>query len=120
VTRPTPARDRAAREADPSTGVPASRPAARHIGQRPPSGPYGQPGSYPMAGTPRPKPEPPTFLTVNEIAAMMRVSKMTVYRLLHDGTLASVRIGRSFRVTERNVRDYLGLDVVEIPLQAEG
>lgn len=47
------------------------------------------------------------FLTVSEVAAVMRVSKMTVYRLVHAGELASVRVGRSFRVPERAVHDFL-------------
>ncbi|WP_153502912.1 helix-turn-helix domain-containing protein [Cumulibacter manganitolerans] len=48
-----------------------------------------------------------TFLTVAEVAAMMRVSKMTVYRLVHSGELPAVRVGRSFRVPEKAVHDYL-------------
>ncbi len=36
-----------------------------------------------------------TFLTVAEVASMMRVSKMTVYRLVHSGELPAVRVGRS-------------------------
>lgn len=47
------------------------------------------------------------FLTVAEVAALMRVSKMTVYRLLHNGELPAVRVGRSFRVVEGDVNDYL-------------
>ena len=47
------------------------------------------------------------FLTVAEVAALMRVSKMTVYRLLHNGELPAVRVGRSFRVVESDVNDYL-------------
>ncbi len=47
------------------------------------------------------------FLTVAEVAATMRVSKMTVYRLLHSGELPAVRVGRSFRVVESDVNDYL-------------
>jgi len=47
------------------------------------------------------------FLTVAEVAAAMRVSKMTVYRLVHGGTLPAVRVGRSFRVPEDAVSDYL-------------
>jgi excisionase family DNA binding protein len=49
----------------------------------------------------------PKFLTVAEVAAMMRVSKMTVYRLVHNGDLAAVRVGRSFRVKEEDVDEYL-------------
>jgi excisionase family DNA binding protein len=41
------------------------------------------------------------------VAAIMRVSKMTVYRLVHSGELSSVRVGRSFRVPERAVDEYL-------------
>jgi excisionase family DNA binding protein len=47
------------------------------------------------------------FLTVAEVAAMMRVSKMTVYRLVHGGELPAVRVGRSFRVVEEDVHEYL-------------
>ena len=47
------------------------------------------------------------FLTVAEVAAMMRVSKMTVYRLVHNGELPAVRVGRSFRVIEEDVNEYL-------------
>jgi excisionase family DNA binding protein len=47
------------------------------------------------------------FLTVAEVAALMRVSKMTVYRLVHAGELTAVRVGRSFRVPEQAVHDYL-------------
>jgi excisionase family DNA binding protein len=47
------------------------------------------------------------FLTVAEVAALMRVSKMTVYRLVHSGELPAVRVGRSFRVPEDTVNEYL-------------
>lgn len=48
-----------------------------------------------------------TFLTVAEVAALMRVSKMSVYRLIHAGELEAVRFGRSFRVPESAVTTYL-------------
>jgi excisionase family DNA binding protein len=41
------------------------------------------------------------------------VSKMTVYRLVHAGTLPAVRVGRSFRVPEQAVHDYLDHAYVE-------
>ena len=41
------------------------------------------------------------------VAAMMRVSKMTVYRMVHAGEMPAVRVGRSFRVPEQAVHDYL-------------
>ncbi len=47
------------------------------------------------------------FLTIAEVASVMRVSKMTVYRLVHGGDLPAVRVGRSFRVSEEDVNEYL-------------
>jgi excisionase family DNA binding protein len=47
------------------------------------------------------------FATVAEVALIMRVSKMTVYRLVHSGELPAVRVGRSLRVPESAVHDYL-------------
>lgn len=53
------------------------------------------------------------FLTVAEVAAAMRVSKMTVYRLVHTGELPAVRVGRSYRVPEQAVHTYLQGSFVE-------
>jgi excisionase family DNA binding protein len=53
------------------------------------------------------------FLTVAEVAALMRVSKMTVYRLVNAATLPAVRVGRSVRVPEQAVHDYLQHSYVE-------
>ncbi|MDR8407594.1 helix-turn-helix domain-containing protein [Nonomuraea sp. 3-1Str] len=58
------------------------------------------------AGSERPLSEV-KFLTVAEVATVMRVSKMTVYRLVHSGELPAIRVGRSFRVPEQAVHDYL-------------
>ena len=43
------------------------------------------------------------FLTVAEVAEMMRVSTMTVYRLVKSGELPAVRFGRSYRIPESAV-----------------
>ena len=40
----------------------------------------------------------PRFVTVAEVADLMRVSKMTVYRMIHAGDIPAVRVGKSFRV----------------------
>jgi excisionase family DNA binding protein len=48
------------------------------------------------------------FLTVQEVAELMRVSTMTVYRLIKAGELPAVRVGRSFRVRDIDVDAYLG------------
>jgi excisionase family DNA binding protein len=65
-----------------------------------------------MAAAERPLSEV-KFLTVSEVAAIMRVSKMTVYRLVHSGELPAVRVGRSFRVHEKAVHDYLEHSYIE-------
>ncbi|MGL5811454.1 MAG: helix-turn-helix domain-containing protein [Nocardioides sp.] len=60
------------------------------------------------ANTPDPADSPDVrFRTVAEVAAMMRVSKMTVYRMLHNGEIPALRVGRSFRVREEDVNEYL-------------
>ena len=93
------------RSAVPGARQPVQHPmAARPLGMRPEAG-------RPMAAGPvvqRPAPRTAvSFLTVTEVAAIMRVSKMTVYRLVHGGELSAVRVGRSFRVPEPAVREYL-------------
>ena len=47
------------------------------------------------------------LLTVAEVATLLRVSKMSVYRLIHAGDLEAVRFGRSFRVPRAAVEAYL-------------
>ncbi len=47
------------------------------------------------------------FLKVTEVATMLRVSRMSVYRMIHSGDLEAVRFGRSFRVPEHAVDAYL-------------
>ena len=61
-----------------------------------------EPGVGDVAPAPRAQ-----FLTVAEVASLMRVSKMTVYRLVHNGELPAVRVGRSFRVHAKAVHDML-------------
>jgi len=52
-------------------------------------------------------PEDDPLLSVAEIADVLRVSRMTVYRLVNDGTIPALRVGRTFRVYESSVRKYL-------------
>jgi len=54
------------------------------------------------------------FLTVAEVASMMRVSKMTVYRLVHAGELPAVRFGRSYRVPETAVTAALQRPIADV------
>ncbi|QCB92822.1 helix-turn-helix domain-containing protein [Cellulomonas shaoxiangyii] len=59
------------------------------------------------------------FLTVNEVADLMRVSRMTVYRLVHSGELPAVRVGRSFRVPQDALDAYLRSSATVDPGAAE-
>jgi excisionase family DNA binding protein len=54
------------------------------------------------------------FLTVAEVAEMMRVSNMTVYRLVHSGELPAVRFGRSFRIPESAVANAIAPSISEV------
>jgi excisionase family DNA binding protein len=47
------------------------------------------------------------FLTVSEVARLMRVSNMTVYRLIRSGSLKAVQVGNRYRVREADVHQYL-------------
>ena len=47
------------------------------------------------------------FMTVAEVADILRVSTMTVYRLIKAGDLRAARIGKSFRISEDDVDTYL-------------
>jgi excisionase family DNA binding protein len=54
------------------------------------------------------------FLTVAEVADMMRVSNMTVYRMVHSGELPAVRFGRSFRIPESAVASAVSPSISEV------
>ena len=47
------------------------------------------------------------FLTPAEVADLLRVSSMTVYRLIKSGELRAARIGKSYRISEDDVDAYL-------------
>lgn len=53
------------------------------------------------------------FLTVAEVARLLRVSNMTVYRLISGGELPAVRVGRSYRLREEDVDRYLSARFTE-------
>ena len=47
------------------------------------------------------------FLTVAEVAKALRISNMTVYRLISSSQLPAVRVGKSYRLREEDVDRYL-------------
>ena len=56
------------------------------------------------------------FLTVAEVAYLTRLSRATVYRLVRAGRIRAVRFGRSYRVTEAAVDEYI--DKATLPDEA--
>ncbi len=53
------------------------------------------------------------LLTVAEVAAILRLSKMTVYRMVNSGALPALKVGRSVRVPASAVDEYLRRSFVE-------
>lgn len=47
------------------------------------------------------------LLTVNEVAEILRVSNMTVYRLVKSGQIPAIRVGKNYRIKESDVNAYL-------------
>jgi excisionase family DNA binding protein len=54
------------------------------------------------------------LLTVAEVASLMRVSTMTVYRLIKAGEIAAVRVGHNYRIRESEVESYLAARAVRV------
>lgn len=47
------------------------------------------------------------LLTVSEVAEILRVSNMTVYRLIKGEQLKAIRVGKNYRIKESEVGRYL-------------
>lgn len=54
------------------------------------------------------------LLTVGEVAGVMRVSNMTVYRLIKAGQLGAIRVGKNYRIRRSDVDRYLDERAVHI------
>lgn len=59
------------------------------------------------------------LLTVAEVAAHMRVSNMTVYRLIKRGELPAIRVGKNYRLRGRDVAAYLDASATGEPVTGE-
>ena len=55
----------------------------------------------------------PGLLTVAEVAVMLRVSEMTIYRLIKAGELRALQIGKSYRLREDDVDAFLAARYTE-------
>lgn len=47
------------------------------------------------------------LLTVREVGSLMRVSNMTVYRLIKSQQLPALKVGKNYRIRESDVETYL-------------
>jgi excisionase family DNA binding protein len=55
---------------------------------------------------------PHDLLTPREVAEVMRVSTMTVYRLIKSGELPAIRVGKHLRIRGQDVAKFLDARVV--------
>lgn len=58
------------------------------------------------------------LLTVGEVAGLMRVSNMTVYRLIKSGQLSAIRVGKNYRIRRTDVDKYLNDRAVRVEDEA--
>jgi excisionase family DNA binding protein len=54
------------------------------------------------------------LLTVGEVAKIVRVSNMTVYRLIKSGQLAAIRVGKNYRLRQSDIEHYLNERAVQV------
>jgi excisionase family DNA binding protein len=57
--------------------------------------------------------------TVAEVADHMRVSNMTVYRLIKAGELPAIRVGKNYRIRGQELADYIDRSFQQVALEAK-
>ena len=60
------------------------------------------------------------LLTVREVAETMRVSTMTVYRLIREGEMPAIRVGKHFRLRVDDVDAFLAARTVNVASNGGG
>lgn len=53
------------------------------------------------------------LLTVAEVAGTLRVSNMTVYRLIKSGELGALRVGKNYRIRASDLDAYLAAGQID-------
>ena len=53
------------------------------------------------------------LLTVAEVAEVLRVSNMTVYRLIKAGELSALRVGKNYRIRESELEAFLSAGLID-------
>jgi excisionase family DNA binding protein len=54
------------------------------------------------------------LLTVAEVADLLRVSSMTVYRLIRAGDMPAIRVGKNYRIDQRELDGFLARGTVQV------
>lgn len=60
------------------------------------------------------QPHTDRYLTPSEAAELLRVSKMTIYRLIHGGHLAAIQVGKAYRIQSRDLEAFVESCTVRI------
>jgi excisionase family DNA binding protein len=50
------------------------------------------------------------ILTLEEFAQIMKVSKVTVYRMIKNGQIPAVKFGKSWRINRNTINDIFNKD----------
>lgn len=51
--------------------------------------------------------------TIDEIAELLHITRRTLYTYLKTGKLKAIKVGKYWRVTEENLKDFLSKGTVE-------
>lgn len=53
-----------------------------------------------------------TFLTVKEVARLLQLNKLTIYDYIRAGKLKAVRLGRTYRIQEKEFNKFINRNEV--------
>ena len=58
----------------------------------------------------------PSFLTTEEVLGCLKVTPRTIYRLIREGDLPAVRVGRQWRFRREDLENWLAARVASGPV----
>jgi excisionase family DNA binding protein len=50
-----------------------------------------------------------SYITIKEICQSLKVKKLTVYRWIKSGKLQAIKVGKSYRVTQQQIDNFINL-----------
>lgn len=56
------------------------------------------------------------FLTIHEVADLLKVSEATVRSWIHSGTLRAVRLSREFRIAVKDLEAFVNAHATQAPI----